>query len=90
VKEARGNLKQTSSSYPRLFKESESFPPTPQRMADVTASYKKQDGSVSVSADGKTVSWKPASGAGPPVSIAIANIGSMSCIPEVAEKGADD
>jgi len=47
-------------------------------MADAAAQYKKQDGRVSVSADGKTVSWKPAGGALPPLSIAIADIGSMS------------
>jgi transcription initiation factor TFIIH subunit 1 len=46
-------------------------------MADAAASYKKQDGTVSVSADGKTVSWKSASGA-VPLSIATAAIGSMT------------
>lgn len=48
------------------------------RMTDAAAQYKKQDGIVSVSADGKTVAWKSASGALPPLSIAIADIGSMS------------
>jgi transcription initiation factor TFIIH subunit 1 len=46
-------------------------------MTDAAAQYKKQDGTVSVSADGKNVSWKSASGAIPPLSIAIADIGSM-------------
>ena len=44
-------------------------------MTDAAAQYKKQDGVVTVSADGKTVSWKSASGAAP-LSIAIADIGS--------------
>jgi hypothetical protein len=46
-------------------------------MADAAASYKKQDGTVSVSADGRMVSWKSASGA-VPLSIATAAIGSMT------------
>lgn len=52
-------------------------------MADAAAQYKKQDGRVSVSADGKTVSWKSsaASNAHPPLSIAIADIGSTSWFP---------
>ena len=53
-------------------------PPPPLAMADAAAQYKKQDGTVSISADGKTVAWKSASGALPPLSIAIADIGSMS------------
>jgi transcription initiation factor TFIIH subunit 1 len=48
-------------------------------MSTAAASYKKQDGTVSVSADGKTVSWKPTGGAVPPLSITIADIGSMRC-----------
>lgn len=47
-------------------------------MTDAAAQYKKQDGTVSVSADGKTVAWKSASGALPPLSIAIADIASTS------------
>jgi hypothetical protein len=47
-------------------------------MADAAAQYKKQDGRVAVSADGQTVSFKSTSGALPPLSIAIADIGSMS------------
>jgi len=46
-------------------------------MSTAAASYKKQDGAVSVSADGKTVSWKSNTGAIPPLSITIADIGSM-------------
>jgi transcription initiation factor TFIIH subunit 1 len=46
-------------------------------MSSAAAQYKKQDGTVSVSADGKTVSWKSAGGAVPPLSITIADIGSM-------------
>ncbi len=45
-------------------------------MTDAAAQYKKQDGIVSVSADGKTVSWKPSSGVAAPLSIAIAHIAS--------------
>jgi len=50
-------------------------------MADALAQYKKDNGRVAVSADGKTVSWKSTSGAAnapAPWSIAIADIGSMS------------
>jgi transcription initiation factor TFIIH subunit 1 len=46
-------------------------------MSSAAAQYKKQDGTVTVSTDGKTVSWKSASGAVPPLSIVIADIGSM-------------
>lgn len=42
---------------------------------DAAAQYKKQDGTLSVSTDGKTVSWKAASGAAA-LSIATADIGS--------------
>jgi hypothetical protein len=46
-------------------------------MSSAAAQYKKQDGIVSVSADGKKVSWKSAGGAVAPLSITIADIGSM-------------
>lgn len=45
-------------------------------MTDAAAQYKKKAGTVLVSTDGKTVSWKAASGDVPPLSIAIADIGS--------------
>jgi transcription initiation factor TFIIH subunit 1 len=48
-------------------------------MSTTAAQYKKHDGAVSVSADGKTVSWKSASGAIPPLALTIADIGSMRC-----------
>jgi transcription initiation factor TFIIH subunit 1 len=51
-------------------------------MSSAAAQYKKQDGTVTVSADGKTVSWKSASGAVPPLSIVIAEIGSMRPRPQ--------
>ncbi|CAI9637062.1 rna polymerase ii transcription factor [Alternaria burnsii] len=57
-------------------------------MADAAAQYKKQDGRVSVSADGKTVSWKSsaASNAHPPLSIAIADIGNLQQTPATSAK----
>lgn len=45
-------------------------------MTDAAAQYKKQDGTVAVSADGKSVAWKSANGALPPLAIAIADIAS--------------
>ncbi|KNG44801.1 rna polymerase ii transcription factor [Stemphylium lycopersici] len=55
-------------------------------MADAAAQYKKQDGTVSISADGKTVAWKSASGALPPLSIAIADIANLQQTPATAAK----
>ncbi|CAA9956489.1 RNA polymerase II transcription factor [Pyrenophora teres f. maculata] len=55
-------------------------------MTDAAAQYKKQDGIVSVSADGKTVAWKSASGALPPLSIAIADIGNLQQTPATSAK----
>ncbi|USP81733.1 General transcription and DNA repair factor IIH subunit tcf-29 [Curvularia clavata] len=55
-------------------------------MADAAAQYKKQDGIVSVSADGKTVAWKSATGALPPLSIAIADIANLQQTPATAAK----
>ena len=45
-------------------------------MVDAAAQYKKQDGTVSISDNGKTVAWTSATGALPPLSIAIADIAS--------------
>jgi transcription initiation factor TFIIH subunit 1 len=42
-------------------------------MSSAAAQYKKKNGTLSVSADGKTVSWE---GEGPGLAIAIADIGS--------------
>jgi transcription initiation factor TFIIH subunit 1 len=42
-------------------------------MSSAAAQYKKKNGALSVSADGKTVSWE---GDGPGLAIAIADIGS--------------
>ncbi|KAJ6283186.1 hypothetical protein J3E71DRAFT_214748 [Bipolaris maydis] len=55
-------------------------------MADAAAQYKKQDGTVSVSADGKTVAWRSAGGALPPLSIAIADIANLQQTPATAAK----
>ena len=42
-------------------------------MSEAAAQYKKQDGALSISADGRTVSWRPASNASPPLTINIAD-----------------
>ncbi|KAI4660868.1 uncharacterized protein J4E79_005436 [Alternaria viburni] len=58
-------------------------------MADAAAQYKKDNGRVAVSADGKTVSWKSTSGAAnapAPWSIAIADIGNLQQTPATAAK----
>ncbi|KAI4685835.1 uncharacterized protein J4E88_003672 [Alternaria novae-zelandiae] len=58
-------------------------------MADAAAQYKKDNGRVAVSADGKTVSWKSISGAAnapAPWSIAIADIGNLQQTPATAAK----
>ncbi|KAL6712194.1 RNA polymerase II transcription factor B subunit 1 [Coniothyrium glycines] len=55
-------------------------------MTTAAAQYKKQDGTVSVSADGKTVSWKSASGAPPALSIAIADIANLQQTPATSAK----
>ncbi|KAL5115866.1 RNA polymerase II transcription factor B subunit 1 [Pleosporales sp. CAS-2024a] len=55
-------------------------------MSTAAAQYKKQDGTVSVSADGKTVSWKSASGTAPPLSITIADIGNLQQTPATSVK----
>jgi transcription initiation factor TFIIH subunit 1 len=46
-------------------------------MSSAPALYKKQNGIVSVSTDGKTVSWKSRDPAVAPLSLTIADIGSM-------------
>ncbi|KAH3958393.1 hypothetical protein HBI56_214700 [Parastagonospora nodorum] len=55
-------------------------------MSSAAAQYKKQDGTVSVSADGKTVSWKSANGAAAPLSITIADIGNLQQTPATSAK----
>ncbi|KAH7350492.1 RNA polymerase II transcription factor-like protein [Pyrenochaeta sp. MPI-SDFR-AT-0127] len=55
-------------------------------MADAAAQYKKQDGTISVSADGKTVSWASASGALPALSIAISHIANLQQTPATSAK----
>ncbi|KAF1845277.1 RNA polymerase II transcription factor, partial [Cucurbitaria berberidis CBS 394.84] len=55
-------------------------------MTDAAAQYKKQHGSVSLSADGKTVAWKSASGTTPPLSIAIADIANLQQTPATSAK----
>ncbi|KAF2130509.1 RNA polymerase II transcription factor-like protein [Dothidotthia symphoricarpi CBS 119687] len=49
------------------------------------AQYKKQDGTISVSTDGKSVSWKAASGAAA-LSIATADIGNLQQTPATSAK----
>lgn len=46
-------------------------------MPEVAAQYKKQDGRLTVSEDGRTVTWRATSGT-PAVEIAVAEIGSVS------------
>ncbi|KAG9187394.1 hypothetical protein G6011_05265 [Alternaria panax] len=57
-------------------------------MADAAAQYKKQNGTVSVSSDGKTVSWKSSAttNAHPPLSLAIADIGNLQQTPATSAK----
>lgn len=45
-------------------------------MSEAAAQFKKQDGKLAVSADGRTVSWKASSGS-PAVDIAVTEISSM-------------
>jgi transcription initiation factor TFIIH subunit 1 len=49
-------------------------------MSSAAALYKKQNGTVSVSADGRTVSWKSPDPAVAPLALTIADIGSMRCV----------
>ncbi|OAK96341.1 RNA polymerase II transcription factor-like protein [Phaeosphaeriaceae sp. SRC1lsM3a] len=55
-------------------------------MSSAAAQYKKQDGTVSVSADGKTVAWASSSGASPPLSINITDIGNLQQTPATSAK----
>jgi len=48
-------------------------------MPEAAAQFKKQDGKLAVSADGRAVSWKASSG-GSVLDIAVADISSMSPI----------
>lgn len=50
-------------------------------MSSAAAQYKKKDGTLSVSADGKTVSWEAVGGVLPPLAVAIADIGSKLASP---------
>lgn len=45
-------------------------------MSSAAAQYKKKDGTLFVSSDGKTVSWEAVGGLLPPLAIIIADIGS--------------
>ena len=47
-------------------------------MSSAAAQYKKKDGTLSISRDGKTVSWEAVGGVLPPLAIAIADIQSKS------------
>jgi transcription initiation factor TFIIH subunit 1 len=55
-------------------------------LTDAAAQYKKQDGTIAVAADGKTVSWTSAAGAGAPLAIAIADIGNLQQTPVTSAK----
>ncbi|KAF2786813.1 hypothetical protein K505DRAFT_380013 [Melanomma pulvis-pyrius CBS 109.77] len=55
-------------------------------MSDAAAQYKKQDGTLSVSSDGRFVSWKSASGASPAVTIVIADTTNLQQTPATAAK----
>ncbi|KAJ4351095.1 RNA polymerase II transcription factor B subunit 1 [Ascochyta clinopodiicola] len=55
-------------------------------MSTVAALYKKKDGTLSVSPDGKTVSWEAVGGVLPPLAIAIADIGNLQQTPATASK----
>ncbi|KAF2874562.1 RNA polymerase II transcription factor-like protein [Massariosphaeria phaeospora] len=55
-------------------------------MSEASAQYKKQDGTLSISADGGTVSWKPNSAATPLVSIAVPDITNLQQTPATAAK----
>ncbi|KAF2706992.1 RNA polymerase II transcription factor-like protein [Pleomassaria siparia CBS 279.74] len=55
-------------------------------MSEAAAQYKKQDGMLSVSADGRTVSWTSKSGASSPVLIAIADTTNLQQTPPTAAK----
>ncbi|KAF3006527.1 RNA polymerase II transcription factor B subunit 1 [Curvularia kusanoi] len=55
-------------------------------MSSAAAQYKKKDGTISVSGDGKTVSWEAAGGVLPSLAIAIADIGNLQQTPATAAK----
>ncbi|KZM28528.1 RNA polymerase II transcription factor B subunit 1 [Ascochyta rabiei] len=55
-------------------------------MSVAAALYKKKDGTLSVSPDGKTVSWEAVGGVLPPLAIAIADIGNLQQTPATASK----
>ncbi|KAF2739774.1 RNA polymerase II transcription factor [Polyplosphaeria fusca] len=55
-------------------------------MSEASAQYKKQDGKLLLSTDGKTVSWKSARDAGSSLSIAIADIQNLKQTPVTAAK----
>ncbi|KAH6633114.1 hypothetical protein C7974DRAFT_334072 [Boeremia exigua] len=55
-------------------------------MSSAAAQYKKKDGILSVSADGKTVSWDAIGGLLPPLAIVIADIGNLQQTPATAAK----
>ncbi|KAJ4991903.1 TFIIH p62 subunit domain-containing protein [Stagonosporopsis vannaccii] len=55
-------------------------------MSSAAAQYKKKDGSLSVSTDGKTVLWEAVGGQLPPLAIVIADIGNLQQTPATAAK----
>ncbi|KAF2471860.1 RNA polymerase II transcription factor-like protein [Lindgomyces ingoldianus] len=55
-------------------------------MSEASAQYKKQDGKLSLSADGRTVSWKSNSGTLPPLAISVIEIQNLQQTPATATK----
>jgi transcription initiation factor TFIIH subunit 1 len=55
-------------------------------MSEAAALYKKQDGRLSLSADGKTVSWKANGSNLPPLLIAVSDIANLQQTPEKSAK----
>ncbi|KAF2116392.1 RNA polymerase II transcription factor-like protein [Lophiotrema nucula] len=55
-------------------------------MSEASAQYKKQDGTLVISIDGRTVSWKHTEGKAPPVSIVISEITNLQQTPAHSAK----
>ncbi|KAG9203173.1 RNA polymerase II transcription factor B subunit 1 [Epicoccum nigrum] len=55
-------------------------------MSSAAAQYKKKDGTLSVSGDGRTVSWEALGGMLPPLAIAVADIQNLQQTPATAAK----
>ena len=76
-----GNVRRRSSASTQATPRGASLfaaPGLPTSMSSAAAQYKKKDGTLSISRDGKTVSWEAVGGVLPPLAIAIADIQSKS------------